>query len=262
MAPTTVYTHGSQTRYGDSAAPQVRPSDREIKVGTAWAPLLDPAVNEVGARELPSTRACEYARNGRLLLLENLFSPAECARLIEAAESIGFGRTDYPKTYRGNLRLITTDPMLTEAVWQRLREQLPAVLTVDGETWHAVGLNECWRLAKYFPGDRFEAHCDACYDRSDTERSMFTVNVYMNDVAHGGATRFYSGTREDTETPVLSVQPEAGLAVIFRQPPEEQLLHDGEELAGGTKYLFRSDVMYRQVRPVAAERERALDASD
>ena len=81
---------------------------------------------------------------------------------------------------------------------------------------------------------------------------MFTVNVYMNDVPreHGGATRFFPDETPSRFSPgeaVLSVQPEAGLGVVFRQPPGAELLHDGELLTGGTKYLFRSDVMYQRL---------------
>merc|ERR1719263_2269256 len=64
----------------------------------------------------------------------------------------------------------------------------------------------------------------------------------MNAVppAAGGATRFFvmgdDGERTDEE--VLRVAPEPGLAVVFRQPPGEALLHDGEQLAAGVKLLF------------------------
>ena len=54
------------------------------------------------------------------------------------------------------------------------------------------------------------------------------------------------------EAPVVSLQPEEGLGLIFRQPPGEFLLHDGECLRGGVKYLFRSDVMYRRQEPATA----------
>lgn len=141
------------------------------------------------------------------------------------------------------------DQSLTDVVWGRLKGMVPPMVELDGYEWRACGLNECWRLAKYSPGDRFGAHCDANFKRNACEISMFTVNVYMNSVhpEHGGATRFYGGSNARTE-PRLVVQPEAGLAVLFRQPPEAALLHDGEELAGGEKFLFRSDVMYRRVQ--------------
>lgn len=56
-------------------------------------------------------------------------------------------RTD-PKAYRGNLRLITTDLSLSKALWRRIEHLVPAAIESNGETWDAVGLNECIRLAK------------------------------------------------------------------------------------------------------------------
>jgi hypothetical protein len=38
-------------------------------------------------------------------VIENFLSPDECDRVLVAAEAFGFGVTDYPKSYRGNLRL-------------------------------------------------------------------------------------------------------------------------------------------------------------
>ena len=70
----------------------------------------------------------------------------------------------------------------------------------------------------------------------------------------GGATRFYpasqkrSGVDEHGGTVDLAFAPAAGAAVLFLQPPQAYLLHDGERLVGdgARKYLLRSDVMYRR----------------
>lgn len=79
--------------------------------------------------------------------------------------------------------------------------------------------------------------------------SFYTVNIYMNDVNDGGCTRFYKtrSSRNDDSGPDLSVRPKAGLCLVFRQPPGESYWHDGEALGSGSKFLFRSDVMYRKV---------------
>lgn len=245
----TTYVHGSRQRVGKRDEPQVTPQDREIEVRTAWGPLLREEPN-VRVRPEESVEAAAYAAGATLLIVEKLFSSSECMRLIDAAEAIGFGKTNYPKQYRGNLRLITVDQSLAETVWLRLRPLVPLSIEFEGHTWHACGLNECWRLAKYLPGDRFGKHCDAWFERNERECSFYTVNVYMNTVPreHGGATRFFDSNQQrgQEDPPTLSVQPEAGLSVVFRQPPGADLLHDGEELREGTKFLFRSDVMYRR----------------
>ena len=184
--------------------------------------------------------------------LANLFSREECNDLITASEDTnecGYGTTDYPKQYRGNLRLIITDYSLTNIVWERVKSFVPPTVTLHGFQWEAIGLNECWRLSKYNPGDRFQGHCDANFVRNDIEMSMFTLNTYMNDVGDinedaGGRTRFYKSNCRDIEFQCL---PRAGDCILFRQPPGTQYYHDGEELISGVKYLFRSDVMYRKI---------------
>jgi len=256
--------------------------DPEIKIDSDWASLLDETPPPTALRPIESKAAiAHYGSN--LLQLERLLSAGECERLNAAAEDVGYGRTSYPQAYRGNLRLITTDVGLARRLWERVKPHVPAELVStsphDGaqHRWVAVGLNECFRLAKYKPGHRFGAHADAWFERSDEEVSMFTLNVYTNDVppTAGGATRFYqAGARlrhtNDAEAREaqarehldLSVRPEGGLAVAFRQPPGHQLLHDGEELRGGVKYLLRSDVMYRRVGAVEAVSDEPVAAAE
>jgi hypothetical protein len=205
----------------------------EIEVATNWADLLDPN---------SGPRRCRQPDKREVYLIENVFSIAECKALIASSEEHGYGATNYPKSYRGNLRLITKDASLTGIMWQRLRPFVPATVTCGGSVWEAVGLNECWRLAKYHPGDRFMRHLDAAFKRDQKEMSMFTVNIYMNGDFEGGATRFYpDGNSPD---PNLVVSPEAGLCLLFRQPPSQQYYHDGERVRQGNKYLFRTDVIY------------------
>jgi hypothetical protein len=188
-------------------------------------------------------------------LVTSLFDAQESELLIEAAENVGFGLTAYPKMYRGNKRLITVDHSLANIVWQRLRPVVPQEVTLGSEKWQAVGLNECWRLAKYYPGDRFLGHVDDYFQRSPTEQSMFTVNIYMNGGFIGGATRFFAERHNLSFTeevknklppPIFSATPKAGMCLVFRQPPGQSYFHDAQPIENGTKILFRSDVMYQK----------------
>jgi len=207
--------------------------------------------------ELSAGAAKAYAP-GSLRLISNLLSESECNALIVAAERVGFGRTDYPKAYRGNLRLMATDESLADALWRRLQPHVPHMIErrvlpwkpdSSKEVWEAVGLNERFRLAKYYPDDRFCQHVDAAFTRfRGVEESLFTVNIYLNmlPTSAQGATCFYSG-EESSSTLVLRVVPQAGLACIFLQPPEAHILHDGEAVGEGhVKYLLRTDVIYRR----------------
>jgi hypothetical protein len=247
---------------------QVSEAKPETRISSHWQDLCDAGLT-------PAARA-DVDSSGRPMpegsfMAHGLFSDAECAALIGAAEtSAGFGFTNYPKQYRGNLRLITTDASLASVAWGRLKGLVPQLITLDdGSDWYPVGLNEVWRLAKYHPGDSFGTHVDVNYVRSKDEQSLLTVNAYMNGAFTGGKTRFFGDRVEGGQTrflaggkasaggkkkpvagaddEVAAVQGRGGDCLLFLQPPAAALRHDGEEVYSGVKYLFRSDVMYRRV---------------
>eukprot|EP00933_Yihiella_yeosuensis_P047600 TRINITY_DN4345_c0_g1_i1.p1 TRINITY_DN4345_c0_g1~~TRINITY_DN4345_c0_g1_i1.p1 ORF type:complete len:551 (-),score=62.90 TRINITY_DN4345_c0_g1_i1:348-2000(-) len=183
--------------------------------------------------------------------LQSLLSREECWCIIKDTEAIGYGRTSYPQGYRGNRRLQIDDVSgnLAETIWQRIQPHVPPMLEalceVNGEVcrWRAVGCNTRFRFSKYFPGDKFAAHCDASYVESPAKRSFFTVNVNLNDlgVEQKGLTRFF---QERGGEVVGSSSGKAGSASIFVQ---EEVIHDGDQLQCGLKYLLRTDVVYEKV---------------
>jgi len=178
--------------------------------------------------------------------LEGVFSRSECWSIIRRTESFGYGRTAYPQSYRGNRRLQLEDRSgnLANAVWERIKPYLPAELMEQDKCWKPVGCNTRFRFSKYFPGDQFGAHCDAFYSESEHSRSFYTVNVYLNDlgIEQKGRTRFY---KERGAAPVaFAGGPNcAGSLGLFRQG---EVLHDGERLECGLKYLMRTDVMFKK----------------
>jgi len=219
-------------------------ADPEVEAHTRWVGLLDDTPPAAAVHALPVAAQKHYG-SSTMVHIEGLLSEEECVRLNAAAETIGFGRTNYPQSYRGNLRLIVTDPGLAAALWERLRTFAPKEIEArDYEgghaVWRAVGLNERFRLAKYHAGARFGAHVDANFGRNNDEMSLLTVNVYTNTVApeHGGNTRFYAAGAAHRVTPGerhvdLAVRPQAGTAMLFLQNPQPDApLHDGEVLTG------------------------------
>ena len=235
----------------------------EIEISSEWGQLLTCTSSP------PKVGTEPFVEGKEVFLLNHVFSTDECELLIGEAEKHGFGTTNYPKLYRGNLRLMTFDLSLTSLVWTRIQSQIPIHVQEDGKAWESVGLNPKWRLAKYFPGDKFGGHIDATFcDYSTGFKSMFTVNIYMNEGFIGGETSFdfremshRNRKRENKDkkapttalTPqpakleerIVDVVPRTGLALIFRQPPTQNYIHEGKELISGLKYLFRSDVMYK-----------------
>lgn len=216
----------------EESKPKVGPT--EIEVNTEWARIL--SVDQT-SRDVKCTSPIV---GEEIFVISELFSKSECGILIEEAEKHGFGTTNYPKHYRGNLRLTAVDASLAAAVWERLKAYLPKSVQENGKEYHVVGLNDHWRLAKYLPGDRFGEHIDAHFTDPKTQhKTMFTVNIYMNGGFEGGNTTFHLSEQEPVD-----VVPEAGLCLLFRQPPAKRYKHEGKVLESGVKYLFRTDVVY------------------
>jgi prolyl 4-hydroxylase len=138
------------------------------------------------------------------------------------------------------------DQGLADTLWSRISSHISSTVLEDDCIWLSSGLNECFRLSKYVSGDVFKSHVDTCYVKNSEEKSMYTVNVYLNgmDDFEGGHTRFFDNNCEME----YSVTPITGSALIFRQPPTANYRHDGEMVKDGYKYLLRTDVMYRKMQ--------------
>lgn len=171
-----------------------------------------------------------------LFTVPEFLSPSACESLIAATELAGFspapvttarGFVMMPEL-RSNTRVILDDPALAAELWQRL-EHHPELPSIPG--WRVAGLNERFRFYRYDPGQAFRWHRDGAFVRHMKEESFLTFMVYLNDGFSGGATEF-----EHTH-----VVPRRGSALVFAHP----LRHQGAEVTSGTKYVLRSDVMYR-----------------
>jgi prolyl 4-hydroxylase len=173
-----------------------------------------------------------------VLTIAGVLSPAECAGLIERIDQLGptvapittprgpVMRTDI----RNNERVIFDDGELARELFARIEGALPSPLC----GMRPAGANERFRCYRYQRGQRFAPHLDGHFQRDAHERSLFTLMVYLNEGFDGGATAFHDDD--------LRVVPRAGMALLFQHAQ----LHEGCELIAGTKYVLRSDVMYRR----------------
>jgi prolyl 4-hydroxylase len=128
---------------------------------------------------------------------------------------------------RNNNRVTYKDNDLANELWSAVKDYAPASI---GES-EAIGLNELFRFYKYQPGQQFKKHRDQSYIRNSKEASYFTFMIYLNDDFKGGATTFND----------LVVTPKGGSALIFYHYIE----HEGSEVLEGTKYVLRTDIMFR-----------------
>jgi len=129
----------------------------ECELGT----LLNNNTTSITKQNIKHNIPLEYEAH----YLENLFSQDECSALITETEKYGYRTTAYPQEYRGNLRIIINDKSLANIVWERVKPFIPSTVMLYNSQWEVIGLNECWRLSKYYPGDKFQKHTDAFLDQ-------------------------------------------------------------------------------------------------
>jgi hypothetical protein len=160
---------------------------------------------------------------------------------------------------------------ISEWLWERLKpiieeinllpddyKQIGLGHRLEGH-WKPIGLNDCWRMSKYVPGGHFGPHFDGPYIKDENNRSLKTLNIYLNGDFEGGTTNFIkedqmlykneaTGIHEAEKEKILcKIKPEAGMALIFNH----HILHEGEALQTNHKYLLRSDIMYVREEPPA-----------
>ncbi|CAE7560783.1 unnamed protein product [Symbiodinium natans] len=198
---------------------------------------------------------------GRAFALRGLLTPEEAATYVKSAQKAGFGQSDvsreFPPSLRNNSRLIHFSDALALALYRRLVPHLahrdvylvqPMGFGAEGR-WKPVGVNPCFRISQYKEREHFATHCDGMYANDNDECSIYSLVLYLNEDYEGGELEFTeSGKR---------FRPTAGTAVLL----PHDLSHAGQEVLKGTKYVARSELMFRCVdrRPPPAVPQYADD---
>jgi len=141
---------------------------------------------------------------GRLAHMDRLITPAESARLVAAAEAIGWQSVDweYSPSYRDCERVVALSEDLAQTLWSRLRPLLRRS-DLDGVrptgwanagAWRPCGVNPMMRLSRYGPGHHFAPHRDGSFVLDDEHRSIHTLIIYLevSSELEGGGTRFFT----------------------------------------------------------------------
>lgn len=166
---------------------------------------------------------------------KHVMSAQELQAWIEEAKRVGVENAKVPvpgghvrsKDIRDNDSVTLDDPVRAAALWARLQAWCPEMI----HSWRAVGLNERLRVYRYEGGQQFDWHRDGTYRQSEDLHSHLTLLIYLSEGFEGGETSFVSGQK---------VVPRIGMALAF----EHAILHKGEPVTNGVKYVLRTDVMY------------------
>lgn len=213
-----------------------------------------------------------FRRDGNLFTIADALSDKECRALIKAVDdargfewqgSAGPSRGEAVRDCGRCARRGPAEEALAARLWKRLGPSILAGLP-PSDAARAVGLHSYIRVYAYEPGQKFARHYD---DSEVVERNRtatgYTLLIYLSTVGGGGGgggkggngrangngnggggggeTKFYS----DGGKLVASVAPVAGTALLHRHG-DRCLMHEGAkvEKSGGTKYVFRSDVVF------------------
>lgn len=170
-------------------------------------------------------------------MIDDVLDADECAATIAKIEELGpepapittaAGFVMRPET-RNNERVIFDSEVLAADLYRRIVPHIPESIA----NMKPVGANERFRCYRYKPGQQFKPHFDGSFRRSEHEESLLTLMVYLNDNFEGGQTAFL-------DVGVTAV-PRAGSVLLF----QHRMLHEGCQVISGTKYVLRSDVMFR-----------------
>ncbi len=218
-------------------------------------------IDDLSKKLIPVIGTSKFA-----VMLYNVYTPEECAALIQKAEKAGFddalvqgpgGKQILRTDIRSCKRCMLDDEGTAEDLFDRIECALAGTdlerkfdhapwVNFNGEvadrktSLHVAGVNERLRFLKYDTDDFFAAHQDNHFRRGPEhgeragECSYVTVQVYLNDKFKGGATRLKGGRR------FLDVVPKTGSVLLF----DHDILHEGCKITSGQKLIIRSDIMY------------------
>lgn len=170
-----------------------------------------------------------------IFTISDFWSQNECLEAIAKSEKIGYNAASIGtdkgqrivESVRNNNRVMLYDTALATKLWERLKPFAPSKI---GNSV-AIGLNELFRFYKYQSNEQFKKHRDQSFIRNESEASYFTFMIYLNDEYEGGETTFNE----------VTILPEQGMALIFLHDLE----HEGSTVTSGTKYVLRTDIMYK-----------------
>lgn len=224
------------------------------------AGLAEAAPAEVRRRAVPGVP-------GAYQLL-NVLSDAECEAFMALSERIGYipdAAVSLPRAIRHNDSVTwVVDEDTDSLIWQRV-----ATLAQDWDgifaEREAVGLNARFRFYRYSKDDFFASHTDGDWPGSRVLDELLVTNAYpdryscmsflifLNDDFEGGATRFLVNgadpgqpARRDDDIQALDVRtPHGGVLCFPHGMHPLQCVHSSEPVAAGTKYIVRTDLLFR-----------------
>ncbi|KAJ7740737.1 hypothetical protein DFH07DRAFT_838950 [Mycena maculata] len=195
---------------------------------------------------------CRVLLENQIIVLDDIFSPAECKSFVKFIDSLPLELTPPKKrgeAERHNHRYSITSVEFAKRLYAVFAPHLPPFLPSragKGATARAAhSFNSNIRVYKYTPLQHFGPHYDDdCRDAMTRAKSEWTLLLYLTgyeDGVEGGETLFYQDGKGGKE--VIKAPLTRGTALLHRHG-QECMLHEGSPVLRGVKYVLRSDVMF------------------
>ncbi|KAE9401967.1 hypothetical protein BT96DRAFT_879973 [Gymnopus androsaceus JB14] len=234
--------------------------------------------------DFASTPLAKWYSGSYALVIDNLFSPEECAELIALGEStvsddgqgwqpakisVGPLMTDQilDTSYRFNHRILRFDHDEARKIYEKVLpfvEKDIGTITWDSKwsgivdggrfqrrnalgTWKLIGLNERLSFLRYGPGHFFKEHMDGQLELPDGRKSRVTIQIYLN----GSDSDVIEGGATRFWDPSFSSHDDKFLDVMPKMGralifQQRGLCHSGETVQKGLKYTMRTDFMFER----------------
>lgn len=206
-------------------------------------------------KPLPST-----VISGQIIVVENFISSGICDELVKSFEAkLQLETTPLIKSKiyatRVNDRCSLMDLDTAGSLWEYLHQVINQELSYEDEDMeeiqeefhNAIGLNPQLRIYRYKEGHHFNQHYDESVECSPRKgilgKTGWTLLVYLtgDEEFQGGSTIFYPDHNGGLKG--LKVIPKKGMALLHKHG-DDCLLHEGEKVKKGEKWIFRSDVVF------------------
>lgn len=177
------------------------------------------------------------------IVIDNFLTNEECQALINTSEDKGYDEADISyssgarmdKEYRDNMRCLYEDENFRLKLETLLEPFIPQKITYREKELNFLKVSGKFRFYKYNPGQKFKEHKDGNI-MEEGGISLYTILIYLNTAEDGGETGIYDMAKSNK----ILVKAETGKMLMFNH----SVLHTGEELKAGLKYILRSDLVY------------------
>lgn len=240
-----------------------------------------------------SQLTCQNHLGGRVVVLDGLLSPEECALLtatVDAHSQLTFwsaaGRdNDEARAFRDADTVEVCDKTLAGLLWERSKhllgvpERVICIPEDEDEVcswswerelpglWLPSSFNQDLLFAKYPPEGSFAPHTDGRAIHHFNLRSFESVIIFLEDIPEGcgGGTRFFQD--EALQRLVMETSgrhrwtADSSLATLEVLPKagrallfDQSLVHEGiPPTYPHCKHIIRSDIMYQRQPPICCE---------